>query len=129
MRLIDRLLGKGLQAEYQRIENDLEEKDKNIKFGSLSLTIFLLFIIYTFFFIGSSITTESTFFIVIQIIMRCIAILFGLLISYYGIRLIILQRRLNKQPIYIISTIIGMISITFYLFVSISSIMEYFFPT
>lgn len=127
MRLIDRLLGKGLQAEYQSIENDLEEKDKNIKFGSLSLTIFLLFIIYTFFFIGSSITTESTFFIVIQIIMRCIAILFGLFISYYGIRLIILQRRLNKQPIYIISTIIGMISITFYLFVSISSIMEFFF--
>lgn len=115
---------KKLKEEYNELLNDEAIRMEYTSFGKESILVFVLLIFYSFFCIGSSINSSIFVITFVTSTIRLIFMLFGIVIIYMGIYLMFLQKRINNKPIFYIALVFGLLSTTYYIFVSYYSFLE-----
>lgn len=116
-----------IKNQFNKIYVNEGERKRHKSFGLKSIFVFIVLILFSFIFIGSSINSSIVIVAYISKFIRLFSMILGLFIIYTGVNYLVLQRKLNNKPIFNFAVLLGVTSIAYYIFVTYHTVFEIFY--
>lgn len=116
-----------IKNKFNKIYVNEGERKRHTSFGLKSIFVFIVLILFSFIFIGSSINSSIVIVAYISKFIRLFSMILGLFIIYTGVNYLVLQRKLNNKPIFNFAVLLGVTSIAYYIFVTYHTVFEIFY--
>lgn len=100
-------------------------KNQNKKLSSISLFISIGLFIYSFLFIGSSVSFNDNEFKLLAVIIRIFFIIFGFICFYLNYYVILFQSRISKNIFFIFTTFFAATAFIYFIFIIGSVVHDY----